>query len=194
MPNLEIGLLTDEALMLSYCGGDFSAFETLYSRHSRGLYRFITWQSPRVDWADEIAQDAWMRLHNARASYLPQASFKTLLYQIARNRLIDMLRQQRPLLASDLGEPEDGIEVFDLIANDIQNDNTPDAMLMQNQRNAQLHRAIDKLPFEQKEALVLHQFSELTLSEIASLTGAKEETVKGRLRYAMQKLKQLISE
>ena len=60
---------------------------------------------------------------------------------------------------------------------------------MQKQGITQLHQAIRKLPPEQKEVLILYQFSELTLSEIAILTDTKEETVKTRLRYAMQKLK-----
>lgn len=181
---------SDEKLMLQYCAGDYAAFETLYNRHSRGLYRFISWQSPRADWVDEITQDAWMRLHHARGNYQPQASFKTLLYQIARNRLIDLLRQQHPTLASDLGSnAEDSAGAFESLANQIQHDDTPDATLIQKQRSLQLQQAISKLPLEQKEVLILHQFSELTVAEIATLTGAKEETVKTRLRYAMQKLK-----
>lgn len=181
---------SDEKLMMQYCDGDYAAFETLYNRHSRGLYRFINWQSPRIDWVDEITQDAWMRLHHARANYQPQASFKTLLYQIARNRLIDLLRQQHSTLASDLGDnAKDGTNAFDSLANQIQQNDTPDTTLIQKQRSLQLQQAISKLPLEQKEVLILHQFSELTIAEIAALTGAKAETVKTRLRYAMQKLK-----
>lgn len=187
--------ISDENLMLRYCEGDYTAFEMLYKRHSHGLYRFISWQSPRSDWVDEITQDVWMRLHHARANFQPQASFKTLLYQIGRNRLIDLLRQKRALLASDLGQAaEDGAEVFDQIVDQIALDDTPDAALAHKQRSAQLHHSINKLPPEQKEALILHQFSELTLSEIAMLTNAKVETVKTRLRYAMQKLKTAISD
>ena len=180
--------ITDEHLMLRYRDGDYAAFETLYQRHSRGLLRFISWHSPRADWADEVAQDAWLRLHHARESYEPQASFKTLLYQIARNRLIDLLRQKRPLLASELGDDEDG-DTFGHLADMAAQDDAPETGLAQKQLNDRLHRAIGQLPQEQREALVLHQFSELTLAEIALLTGTKEETVKGRLRYSMQKLK-----
>jgi len=183
---------TDESLMLRYRDGDYAAFETLYHRHSRGLYRFISWQAPRSDWADEIAQDAWMRLHHARETYQPQASFKTLLYQIARNRLIDMLRQQRPVLASELNGDDDG-DTFSHLADRAGHEEAPEAGIASRQRSEALHRAISQLPAEQKEALVLHQFSEMTLAEIAQLTGAKEETVKGRLRYAMQKLKVMLA-
>ncbi len=186
--------ISDESLMQRYCAGDYTAFKMLYERHSRGLYRFISWQSPRADWVDEITQDTWMRLHHARANYQPQASFKTLLYQIARNRLIDVLRQKQAALASDLEQGiEDSAAFVGLIDDQIQSDNTPDAAIIQKQRSIELQQAIKKLPLEQKEVLVLQQFSELTLSEIATLTGAKEETVKTRLRYAMQKLRQSLT-
>lgn len=185
---------SDESLMQRYCAGDYAAFKILYERHSRGLYRFISWQSPRADWVDEITQDTWMRLHHARTNYQPQASFKTLLYQIARNRLIDLLRQKHASLASDLGQSsEDSAAAFDWFEDQTQSDHTPDAVIIQKQHSIQLQQAIKKLPLEQKEVLVLHQFSELTLSEIAMLTDAKEETVKTRLRYAMQKLRQSLA-
>ncbi|SFM17465.1 sigma factor-like helix-turn-helix DNA-binding protein [Rugamonas rubra] len=72
---------TDETLMLRYRDGDLGAFQELYRRHSGGLYLFLAWRSPRRDWVDEIAQDSWIGLHQARARYQPQASFRTYLYQ-----------------------------------------------------------------------------------------------------------------
>lgn len=185
---------TDENLMLRYCGGDYAAFEALYHRHGRGLYRFIAWQCPRIDWVEEIVQDAWMSLHRARESYQPSAAFKTLLYQIARNRMIDLLRQRSPTLATDLGGGEEHQEVFEHLLDQHETAGAPEAALETRQLHQALHHAISRLPQEQKEALILHQFSELSLAEIARMTGAKEETVKGRLRYAMQKLRQVMGE
>ena len=169
---------TDEELMLRYGGGDLPSFRELYRRHSQGLYRFVAWRSPRRAWVDEIVQDAWASLHVARASYQPQAAFRTWLYQIARNRLIDMLRQKEPL-------PLD-IEVMAEVPHEAQ---TPQQTFEQKQRHALLHAAIALLPVEQKEALVLQQFSAMSIGEIAVVTGAEPETVKSRLRYAMQKLR-----
>lgn len=169
---------TDEELMLRYGGGDLPSFRELYRRHSQGLYRFVAWRSPRRAWVDEIVQDAWASLHAARASYQPQAAFRTWLYQIARNRLIDMLRQKEPL-------PLD-IEVMAEVPHEAQ---TPQQTFEQKQRHALLHAAIALLPVEQKEALVLQQFSAMSVNEIAVVTGAEPETVKSRLRYAMQKLR-----
>lgn len=168
--------LSDEALMLRYCEGDLSAFQELYGRHSRGLYRFLSWRSPRRDWVDEIAQDSWFSLHQARAGYTPQATFRTFLYQIARNRLIDLLRQPQAT------EVELTAPVMDASA-------APDAAMESRQQNSALHAAIHALPAEQKEALILQQFSGMSLEEIAQLVAAPVETVKSRLRYAMKKLR-----
>ncbi|MFA9218981.1 MAG: sigma-70 family RNA polymerase sigma factor [Sphingomonadaceae bacterium] len=169
---------TDEALMQAYCHGDLAAFQQLYQRHQRGLYRFLAWRSPRRDWVDEVAQDSWIALHQARERYQVSASFRTFLYQIARNRLIDLQRQPQ-------AQPQDGADAPEGATLDA----GPDLLLETRQSNAALHQAIQALPGEQKEALVLQQFSGLSLDEIATLTAVPLETVKSRLRYAMRKLR-----
>ncbi len=180
----------DEDLMLRYREGDLHAFEELYNRHRLGLYRFIAWRSPRVDWVDEIVQDSWANLHHARARYQPDASFRTYLYQIARNRLLDLLRQQQHVLAAELGTGTDGRDVFDVLADAAHDSVSPDAVLDEKQRNDSLQRALSALPGEQKEALVLQQFSGMSLEEISAVVSAPVETVKSRLRYAMRKLRE----
>ncbi len=185
--------MSDESLMLLYRAGDLSAFRELYRRHHRGLYSFIAWRCPRKEWVDDIMQDSWANLHQARARYQPQASFRTYLFQIARNRLIDMLRQNRLVLASELKTNTDAGE------DDIQFQNmtdmlcetpSPDAVLGQRQEHDALHAAIRTLPSEQREALILQQFNDMSLEEISVLVAAPVETVKSRLRYAMKKLRQ----
>lgn len=182
--------IADEELMLRYREGDLHAFEELYDRHRVGLYRFIAWRSPRADWVDEIVQDSWVNLHHARSRYQPDATFRTYLYQIARNRLLDLLRQQQHVLAAELGTGTDGRDVFDTLADAAQEVATPDAVLAEKQRNDGLHRALSQLPGEQKEALLLQQFSGMSLEEIAAVVAAPVETVKSRLRYAMRKLRE----
>lgn len=181
--------LSDETLMLSYRDGDLLAFKELYRRHSGGLYRFIAWRSPRKDWVDEIVQDSWANLHAARMRYEPDAAFRTYLYQIARNRLVDLLRQKQLRLASEMDLDDDCGESFDHLADAEQETTSPETSLEKKQQIAKLHAAIRALPNEQKEALVLQQFNGLSLEEIAEITAASVETVKSRLRYAMQKLR-----
>jgi RNA polymerase sigma factor (sigma-70 family) len=182
----------DEELMIRYREGDVRAFDELYGRHRQGLYRFISWRSPREDWVDEIVQESWANLHHARGRYRPDATFRTYLYQIARNRLLDLVRQHHDLLAADMGTGTDGRDTFDALA-DAAHDgesSTPETALDQKQQTNRLHRALNGLPPEQKEAIVLQQFSGMSLEEIALVVAAPVETVKSRLRYAMRKLRE----
>ncbi|MDL2356906.1 MAG: sigma-70 family RNA polymerase sigma factor, partial [Pseudomonadota bacterium] len=176
-------------LMLQYRDGDLRAFRELYGRHRVGLYRFIAWRSPRAEWVDEIVQDAWAGLHHARSRYRPDASFRTYLYQIARNRLLDLLRQHQHVLAAELGAGTDGRDLFDVLADAAQDVVAPDAALEGKQRSSSLHSALAALPGEQREAVVLQQFSGLSVDEIAELAAVPVETVRSRLRYAMRKLR-----
>lgn len=180
---------SDHELMSRYCEGDFSAFEILYHRYNRMLYRYIAWQTHHKDWVDEIVQDTWLRLHDARPNYRAQAGFKTFLYRIARNRMIDLIRQNRIVLASELGGDEDNESVFEHLV-----DQHAHAELVSenNMQEDALHEAINSLPHEQREALIAQQFSGLSLQEIAALTNTSVETVKSRLRYAMKKLRQIL--
>jgi RNA polymerase sigma factor (sigma-70 family) len=184
---------SDEQLMLRYREGDLLAFRELYGRHRLGLYRFIAWRSPRAEWVDEIVQDAWASLHHARTRYRPDSSFRTYLYQIARNRLFDLLRQHQHVLAAELGTGTDGRDLFDVLAEAAQDVIAPDTALEHRQRADSLHSAIAALPGEQREALVLQQFSGMSVDEIAQLSSVPVETVKSRLRYAMRKLRQNLS-
>jgi RNA polymerase sigma-70 factor (ECF subfamily) len=187
--------LSDDQLMQRYGDGDLSAFQQLYARHRVGLYRFVAWRSPRAEWVDEVGQDTWANLIDARARYRPQSSatFRTFLYQIARNRLLDLLRQQQPVLAAELGNhmgsATDGASLFDALADAVHDSRTPEQLLEQREQHDSLHRAVASLPGEQREALVLQQFSGLSIEEIAQLVAVPGETVKSRLRYAMRKLR-----
>ncbi|WMW81583.1 sigma-70 family RNA polymerase sigma factor [Undibacterium cyanobacteriorum] len=195
-------VLSDEDLMLRYCDGDFAAFKELYQRHSKPLYRFIAWRSPRAEWVDEVMQESWAALHKARASYQVSASFKTFLYQIAKHRLIDLMRQHQLLLSSDLQDftEEDWQQDLDAMQTQAQHHGetafssgeqaTPEQALIAKQNAAALQRAIHQLPGVQREALVLQQFNDMSLEEIASVSDVPVETIKSRLRYAMQKLRQ----
>jgi RNA polymerase sigma-70 factor (ECF subfamily) len=184
----------DEDLMLRYSGGDLAAFEELYRRHSHGLYRFIAWRSPRKEWVDEVMQESWASLHQSRARYEAISSFRTYLYQIARNRLIDLMRQHQMVSASDLESQEDAGNIFDHLADASHEVPSPEDALDNKQQLAGLHQAIRALPHEQREALVLQQFNGMSLEDIAQLTAVPVETIKSRLRYAMRKLRQHLVE
>lgn len=172
----------DEELMLAYGRGDAGAFETLYKRHRGGLFRFILRAVKQRAAAEELFQEAWIRVIEARSRYAPQARFTTWLYTIAHNLLVDHWRR-KGLTLVQLDEEE-------LVA-------APDNPARQAEAReslARLLQAIEALPAAQREAFLLHEEGGLSVAEIAAVTGAGEEAAKSRLRYAMAKLKAAVDD
>jgi RNA polymerase sigma factor (sigma-70 family) len=176
----------DEILMLAYAGGDAAAFEQLYSRHRGRLYRFLLRQLRDPALADEYFQDIWQRVIVAREGWKPEAAFTTWLFRIAHNRLTDHWRalKHRP------PAPVDGEER----AARVPDPDTPERNLSDFEQRRRLQLALAELPDDQREVLQLRLEQELTLEEIGEITGVGRETVKSRLRYAMDKLRTRLSE
>ncbi|MFL6593775.1 MAG: RNA polymerase sigma factor [Luteimonas sp.] len=172
---------SDEALMRAWVDGDVIAFEQLYSRHRGRLYRFLLRQLRHQATADELFQDVWQRVIAARAGWKPEAAFSTWLFRIAHNRLADHWRASsyRPPAPADAAER----------ASQIPDPDTPERTLSEFEQRRLLQLALDALPAEQREVLLLRLEQELTLEEIGAITGVGRETVKSRLRYAMDKLR-----
>jgi RNA polymerase sigma-70 factor (ECF subfamily) len=174
---------SDEALMLAYRDGDAGAFETLYARHRGGLYRFVLRQCGDRALAEELFQDVWMKLIAARKRYVPSAKFSTFLYQVARNRIIDHFRA----LGRNMEDPADEDDPRDPPAPP---QSQPERTLERRETAARLLAAVESLPQPQREVFLLHEEGELTLDQIAELTGVGRETAKSRLRYALARLRQ----
>ena len=86
---------SDEKLMLCYKNGDADAFEILYRRHRNPLFRYLYRQVGNRSLTEELFQDVWMNLIRARERYKARAKFATLLYKIARNRVVDHYRSKK---------------------------------------------------------------------------------------------------
>jgi len=179
----------DEELMLRYRGGDAQAFDRLYERHRAGLYRFILRQRRHRTEADEVFQDVWMNLIGARGRYQPSAKFRTFLFQIARNRVIDLARRSHESHGLSIDEAHDGSGMTLAERLPAEAALEPQAIAERRALSRELQAAIAALPFVQREALLLHEDGGLSLDEIAALTGAGRETVKSRLRHALRRLR-----
>ncbi|WP_374603704.1 RNA polymerase sigma factor [Arenimonas sp.] len=172
---------TDEELMLAFGAGDAGAFEILYARHRLGLFRHLQRQLRDASLAEELFQDVWQRVIAARERYRPEAKFSTWLYQVAHNRLTDHWRAKshRPDAPGDARE----------LAERLPDPDTPERRLSAFEERRRLQLALEELPPDQREVLLLRLEQELSLEEIGEITGVGRETVKSRLRYAMDKLR-----
>jgi len=193
--------LSDDALMTAYAAGDARAFETLYARHQSGLYRFVRrlLGSALNAQTDEVFQDTWLRVVNARARWEPQgATFRTWLYTLAHHRVIDMLRRSGREVSLDAFDAE-GDAPWEPAAADgaaWQHWPQPSSASSHTEELAFWRRAgerllmcLDQLPLPQRSAFLLHHDDGLALDEVARTLEVGFETAKTRLRYAMSKLR-----
>jgi RNA polymerase sigma-70 factor (ECF subfamily) len=174
----------DAQLMLAYAGGEMRAFENLYSRHRGALYRYLMRQARDTEIANDLFQEVWSRVIANRTRYEPRAKFRTFLFTLAHNCFIDHCRRMK---SRPQGLGIEDADAADLLPAD--EDARPEAVLQRNESTERFRAALATLPQEQLDVYLLHEESELSLEEIARVTGVGAETAKSRLRYAVGKLK-----
>ena len=182
---------SDEALISRYAGGDPMAFASLYRRHEMRIWRYLRHNLENRAIADELMQEVWFAVARDAAGYRPTARFTTWLFAIARNRLIDALRGRRTHVSLDTIGHEAPCLWEQLTADATAG---PLAAVMMRDQAAALAQALRRLPHEQRDAFLLQVEGELSVEEVASVTGSSFETTKSRLRYARARLREMLSE
>ena len=180
--------ISDEKLMLLYQQGEQSAFENLYRRYKDVLYRYFIKHCSNKQQSEELYQEVWIKLIKSSARYKPKAKFKTYLFTIAHNTLVDYYRKAKPSQSLDI----DDTEIHEEISNISTPLSLPEDEFTLKQKSRLFIQALNALPVHQKEAAILHFEQEMSIQEIAEITQVKTETAKSRLRYAKNKLKAAI--
>jgi RNA polymerase sigma-70 factor (ECF subfamily) len=184
---------SDESLMEAFRDGDANAFEALVWRHRRGLYNFLLRSVRNSSRAEEMLQDVFLRVIRAKDRYRRRAKFTTWVYTIARNLCVDESRRSRfrghesldaPRRRSD-GERGGATRLASIEADQVATDDAADAPRLR----ARLATAVAQLPEDQREVFLMRQFAGLSFREIGDAVGAPENTVKSRMRYALEKLR-----
>lgn len=175
---------TDDDLMAAYRDGDLGAFEVLYQRYRKVLFQFILNSCDSKAIASDLYQDVWTRVINARHGYTESASFPAWIFRIARNRLIDHYRTNSKHTAA---MPLD--EQVESQVTQLQTRLQPDELADLSARKDALKLALNALPDEQREVVLLRHIAGFSVQEIAELLQENTETVKSRLRYAFAKLR-----
>lgn len=182
---------SDETLMGRYARGDAQAFAALYRRHELRTWRYLERNIGSRAAAEELMQEVWFAVAREAERYRPTARFTTWLFAIARNRVIDAVRARRPQMSLDELGHEAAMVVERLTANP---GDGPHAAAEARDQALALRLALGRLPPEQRDAFLLQLEGDLSVEEVASITGSSFETVKSRLRYARARLRELLSE
>lgn len=189
--------LPDAELMIAFQQGDARAFEVLVGRHQRGVYNFVLRSVRGQGRAEELLQEVFLRVVRSKDRYQRTAKFSTWIYSIARNLCVDESRRARfrdhqSLDAERRGK--DGGAGGPMVAR-LPNPGVPTDEAAEAPRLRQrLAAAIDRLPEEQREVFVMRQVSGMSFREIGETLGVAENTIKSRMRYALEKLREQLGD
>lgn len=175
------------ALMARVRDGDREAVIGIVERYQDELIGFffhLCWDQLA---SEELAQDVFVRLYNARERWQPTARLRTWLYRIAHNLWIDHLRRKRSLVSLDAERGEEGLRLSDTLAAPAAPD--PDARDRDSEIRARVRSALAELPEGQREVFVLANDQGMKYHEISSVLGIPEGTVKSRMHHAVRFLR-----
>ena len=184
--------LDDALLMQRYASGSEDAFAVLYDRHAASTWRFVMRSVRNTAVADDLTQNIWFAVARSAPTYTYRAKFRTWLFTIAHNAVVDHFRSEK---AISLGAPtsETSEEPVDVANELVANSGFGPVRRLESREQARAFlAAVEQLPMEQREAFLLQVEAGMDLAEIAKATGVSFETAKSRLRYARSKLRDLL--
>ncbi|MCI0694838.1 sigma-70 family RNA polymerase sigma factor [candidate division KSB1 bacterium] len=169
---------SDEDLMLAYAKGRPEAFDELFARYGRKVYNLFLRALGNAETAGDLVQETFLRVISARERYQPTRTFASWLYTIAMNLLRDQLRQRKRRGArEDLSETILEMRVSE---SDIE----------LSERLAAVQKAVQSLPEEQREVILLAKYQGLSYAEIAGILGISEAAAKQRAYRALKTLRE----
>ncbi len=184
---------SDELLLVAYRAGDLGAFETLLVRYRGPIFNFLLRSARDRGRAEELYQDVWLRVVERCEEFRGDAKFSTWLYTIARNLCIDHQRKMkfRGHASLDAPEPRSGQPVGERVSG---SGPSTEQLAGGGLVRERIARAVEGLPQEQREVFLLRQLQGLPFKEIAEVVGAPPNTVKSRMRYALERLQDALSD
>lgn len=173
--------LDDAQLVAQAQHGDIESFEVLVRRHHTQVYRIALRMLGNSADAEDATQEIFIDTWRALPGFQGRSSFATWLYRIVIRRSLKVRRTFRP--TASLGDDHEGYRT-----------DRPDHTLLTRETTEALNKAIAELPEEQRVALVLREFEELSYDRLAEVLGITEAAVKGRLYRARRGLMEAMRE
>jgi len=172
---------SDEDLMLAYAKGNAAAFDELFARHGQKVYNLFLRALGNAATASDLTQETFLRVVTARERYEPARTFSSWLYTIAMNLLRDQIRRRKRRGATE-----------DLSAVDLELAHAaPDEAKAE--ELAAVQKAVQCLPAEQREVILLAKYQALSYAEIAKVLGIAETAAKQRAYRALKTLRAIMA-
>jgi len=184
--------------MLAFKSGDARAFSTLVTRHRGSVFNFILRYTNHRQRAEDLLQETWLKVVRSAAEYQPKARFTTWVFTIARNLCVDSARKEHYRKTDSLDAPVAGGDDPDgrVLGEMVQDHDgaSPDRAAHNVRLRPMIENALQSLPDEQREVFLLREYHGVGFKEIAEVTGVNENTVKSRMRYALEGLRRRLAE
>lgn len=179
---------TDAELVAAVLEGDEELYGELVQRYQGRLVNYLYRLLRSVQEAEDLAQEVFFKLYQALDRYNPKYKFSTWLFRVAQNAAIDRIRKRRLKLVSmdRTGDPDSNMGSWEFPSSDPD----PYGDLRNVERGEAIQNAIDRLPWDYRELIVLRHFGELSYDEIAKLKEMPLGTVKNKLFRGRQMMKQ----
>lgn len=179
--------------MTAYNGGDIGAFEVLLARHRRPLFNFLLRSVRDPDRAEDLLQEVFLRIIQNASEFQGQSKFTTWVYTIARNLCVDHARKMVHRRHASLDATPPGQEGGALLERIPNVDPSTDRSAASPKLRQEIALAVEALPEEQREVFLMRQLQGLGFAEIATIVGVSENTVKSRMRYALERLQDALA-
>ena len=173
--------LEDNALMIKVKDGDLAKLGLLFERYKKPLFGFFYGMNKDADLCEDLVQNVFMRILKYRYLFRGEGDFKTWMFHIARNVNHDHFRKIKWKGKDDLDHWQDRLS----------NNENRQTEFQQDEELQLLSMALDKLPEEKREIILLSKYHDKKYREIGEILGCSEGAVKVKVFRALQELKEV---
>ncbi len=180
----------DIRLMLRVRDDDPADFDELVDLYKHRLNTVLHHLLGRIEEAEDLAQEVFLRVYKARKKYRPRAKFSTWLFTIANNLALNSLRsrKRKPVVALNVRDSGPlGPRPAEQLVKD--RANQPGQRMQQDELAAVVRQAVENLNERQRVAVVLNKFEDMNYQEIAEVMGLTTKAVKSLLSRARENLR-----
>ena len=169
--------MTDHYIMLAVREGDVEKLGLLFEKHHKRLYNYFLFKTKNQQVSEDLVQDVFYRMLKYRHTYHRDGKLMSWMFRIARNARIDYFREHS--VQPDLIEKEDDF---------LSSDPNPEEKYEQKSEIDLLRKAIDELPTDKREVIIMSRFNNMRYEEIGKVLGCTSGTVKVRVYRAIREL------
>ncbi len=185
-----LGKASDEELMRRTKEGDKQAFSLLYERYSSSVLSYLYRMLGNVEDVESIGQEVFLRAFRFAPTYRYPQKFGTWLFTITRNLAINHARRKKRSPVRNVTELN--LEGMDMSGDPYKVAGRATDDLEKREEIGRLLKALDDLPEDQKEVIVLGVFQDLSYAQMEEITGTKAVTLRSRMFHGLKKLGRLL--